>query len=92
MKLKRGLARRVRGHEVRRPEPVLNDSRVRWSTVPGVTELTDIVFLEMADERLAITGEEASIISGPGRSCRFHVHFTPNGAPWINLVERFFAD
>lgn len=22
---------------------------------------------------------------------RFHTHFTPTGAPWINLVERFFA-
>ena len=23
---------------------------------------------------------------------RFHVHFTPKGASWINLVERWFAD
>ena len=23
---------------------------------------------------------------------RFHVHFTPKGASWINLVERFFAE
>lgn len=22
---------------------------------------------------------------------RFHVHFTPTGATWLNLVERFFA-
>lgn len=23
---------------------------------------------------------------------RFHVHFTPKGASWINLVERWFAE
>jgi transposase len=23
---------------------------------------------------------------------RFHLHFTPKGASWMNLVERFFAD
>ena len=23
---------------------------------------------------------------------RWHVHFTPTGASWINQVERFFAD
>lgn len=23
---------------------------------------------------------------------RFHIHFTPTGSSWLNLVERFFAD
>jgi len=23
---------------------------------------------------------------------RFHFHFTPTGASWLNLVERFFAE
>ena len=23
---------------------------------------------------------------------RFHLHFTPTGASWVNLVERFFAE
>ena len=23
---------------------------------------------------------------------RFHMHFTPNSASWVNLVERFFRD
>ena len=23
---------------------------------------------------------------------RFHLHFTPTGASWMNLVERFFAE
>jgi hypothetical protein len=26
-----------------------------------------------------------------GRRPRFHPHFTPTGASWINLVERWFA-
>ena len=26
------------------------------------------------------------------RHPRFHVHFTPTGSSWLNLVERFFAD
>ncbi len=26
------------------------------------------------------------------RHPRFHVHFTPTGASWINLVERWFAE
>jgi len=25
------------------------------------------------------------------RHPRFHVHFTPTGASWLNLVERWFA-
>ena len=27
-----------------------------------------------------------------GKHPRFHVHFTPTGSSWMNLVERFFAD
>jgi hypothetical protein len=26
------------------------------------------------------------------RHPRFHVHFTPTSAPWLNMVERFFRD
>ena len=26
------------------------------------------------------------------RHPRFHLHFTPTDSPWLNLVERFFAD
>jgi hypothetical protein len=36
------------------------------------------------------------VTQGEGRgrlhSPRFHVHFTPKGASWINQVERFFAE
>jgi hypothetical protein len=28
----------------------------------------------------------------PSEGPRFHVHFTPEGASWINLVDRFFAE
>jgi len=27
-----------------------------------------------------------------GKRPRFHLHFTPTGSSWLNLVERFFAD
>lgn len=27
-----------------------------------------------------------------GKRPRFHMHFTPTGSSWMNLVERFFAD
>lgn len=26
------------------------------------------------------------------RNPRFHLHFTPTGASWLNLVERFFGE
>jgi hypothetical protein len=26
------------------------------------------------------------------RHPRFHIHFTPTGSSWMNLIERFFAD
>ncbi len=26
------------------------------------------------------------------RHPRFHIHFTPTGSSWLDLVERFFAD
>ena len=27
-----------------------------------------------------------------GRRPRFHLHFTPTGSSWLNLVERFFGE
>jgi transposase len=27
-----------------------------------------------------------------GRHPRFHIHYTPTGSSWLNLIERFFAD
>lgn len=28
----------------------------------------------------------------PAKHPRFHLHFTPTSASWVNLVERFFRD
>jgi len=37
------------------------------------------------------THKTALIHSWLAKRPRFHVHFTPTGASWLNLVERFFA-
>jgi transposase len=37
------------------------------------------------------THKTASIRSWLAKRPRFHVHFTPTSASWVNLVERFFA-
>jgi transposase len=37
------------------------------------------------------THKTAAIHRGLARHPRFHLHFTPTGASWINLVERWFA-
>jgi len=37
------------------------------------------------------THKTASIRSWLAKRPRFHVHFTPTSASWINLVERWFA-
>jgi transposase len=37
------------------------------------------------------THKTALIRSWLAKRPRFHVHFTPTSASWINLVERFFA-
>lgn len=38
------------------------------------------------------THKHATVKQWLGRHPRFHVHFTPTGSSWLNLVERFFAD
>jgi transposase len=37
------------------------------------------------------THKTAAIRNWFGKRPRFHVHFTPTNASWLNLVERFFA-
>ena len=37
------------------------------------------------------TSERRSRVFTLARHARFHVHFTPTSASWINQVERFFA-
>ena len=37
------------------------------------------------------THKTPSVRAWFARNARFHVHFTPTSASWLNLVERFFA-
>lgn len=36
--------------------------------------------------------KHTNVIKWLGKHPRFHVHFTPTGASWLNMVERFFRD
>jgi transposase len=38
------------------------------------------------------THKHANVRAWLARHPRFHLHFTPTGSSWLNLVERFFAD
>jgi transposase len=38
------------------------------------------------------THKHAKVVSWLKRHKRFHVHFTPTSASWLNMVERFFRD
>jgi transposase len=38
------------------------------------------------------THKHANVKAWTARHPRFHIHFTPTGSSWLNLVERFFAD
>ena len=38
------------------------------------------------------TDKHAKVQLWLSRHPRFHVHFTPTGCSWLNMVERFFRD
>jgi len=38
------------------------------------------------------THKHAKVQKWVARHSRFHVHFTPTGSSWLNMVERFFRD
>jgi hypothetical protein len=38
------------------------------------------------------THKHAAVQRWLDRHPRFHVHFTPTGSSWLNMVERFFRD
>lgn len=38
------------------------------------------------------THKHAKVQAGQRRNPRFHFHFTPTSASWLNMVERFFRD
>ena len=63
-----------------------------------------LAFLEQIDEHTPphldlhlicdnyATHKHAKVRRWLARRPRFHVHFTPTGASWLNMVERFFRD
>ena len=38
------------------------------------------------------THQHRKVVDWLNRNRRFHVHFTPTSASWLNMVERFFRD
>ena len=38
------------------------------------------------------THKHEKVKAWQGRNPRFHFHFTPTSASWLNMVERFFRD
>jgi transposase len=38
------------------------------------------------------THKHQKVVHWLNRNTRFHVHFTPTSASWLNMVERFFRD
>jgi len=38
------------------------------------------------------THKHAKVVNWLTRNKRFHIHFTPTSASWLNMVERFFRD
>jgi len=46
----------------------------------------------MAVCRSVIERKTPPICAWFARRPRWHVHFTPTGASWLNMVERFFAE
>ncbi len=38
------------------------------------------------------THKTPKVVRWLARHPRWHIHFTPTGASWLNLVERFFAE
>lgn len=38
------------------------------------------------------THKAKPVLDWPAKRKRWHVHFTPTAAPWINQIERFFAN
>ena len=38
------------------------------------------------------THKHQKVVNWLNRNTRFHVHFTPTSASWLNMVERFFRD
>jgi|SRR5580658_2308317 transposase len=80
------------------------DGKIISRTEPKHTHVEWLRFLKQLDKETPkdldvhlivdnyATHKHAKVKQWLARHARFHVHFTPTGSSWLNLVERFFAD
>src|SRR6202790_209951 len=80
------------------------DGKVISRTEPCHTHVEWLRFLKQLDRETPqeldlhlivdnyATHKHAKVKAWLERHRRFHIHFTPTGSSWLNLVERFFAD
>ena len=72
-------------HRQHRHQEWLKFLRLIKSTVPGDKDI------HLICDNYA-THKHAKVQAWAKRNPRFHFHFTPTGASWLNMVERFFRD
>ena len=80
------------------------EGKILSTTAPRHTHAEWLAFLQQIDREtppdLALhlivdnytTHKHAVVQAWLARHPRFHLHFTPTGSSWLNLVERFFRD
>jgi transposase len=80
------------------------DGKIISRTEPNHTHAEWLAFLKQLDRETPkdldlhliidnyATHKHAKVKAWLAKHPRFHLHFTPTGSSWMNLVERFFAD
>lgn len=80
------------------------DGKIISRTEPSHTHVEWLRFLKQLDRETPkgtdlhliidnyATHKHANVKAWLQRHPRFHLHFTPTGSSWLNLIERFFAD
>jgi transposase len=80
------------------------DGKIISRTEPRHTHVEWLRFLKQLDRETPkdldlhliidnyATHKHANVKAWLARHPRFHIHFTPTGSSWLNLIERFFAD
>jgi len=80
------------------------DGKIISRTEPHHTHVEWLRFLKQMDRETPAelqlhlivdnyaTHKHAKVRAWLAKRPRFHLHFTPTGSSWLNLVERFFAD
>jgi transposase len=80
------------------------DGKVIGACMPRHRHQEWIKFLKLIDEQTPpdkelhlivdnyATHKHPKVLKWLGRHPRFHIHFTPTSASWLNMVERFFRD